>query len=199
MILRTSLFSRRSPPGRPRSPGFSLIELMVALAIAAVLMRVAAPSVLSMMKTNRTTSEASTLVGDLQFARAEAVRRGLPVTLCPSSDGATCLGSTVYTWHSGWIVFFDKNGDGAITSGTDIALRVRTGLRGGDTFTPSPNASRVIFNREGFATTPTASTMFTLHSSDSLSIATRCVTLDFGGRASTQTYGQTNLAGTTCN
>jgi len=179
--------------------GFTLIELMVTLAIIGVLIRLAAPGMQTLFKSNRVQSEASQFVGDIQFAKAEAIKRGQPVTMCPSSDGTTCLTSGTTTWGSGWMVFNDVNGDGAKTATVDAPLRMRATLRGGDTLTPSGNVDRITFNREGFTTTPTSSTIFKLHTSDSNTTATRCVTLEFAGRTTTQTYGQTNASSVTCN
>lgn len=198
MNNRTSWTLRRHRPAARHPRGFTLLELMVTLAIIAILTRVAAPSVIAMMKNNRTFSEANTFVGDLQFARAEAVKRGQPVTVCPSSNGTTCVASS-NNWEAGWIVFSDPAGNGTFDSSADSLMRVRAALRGGDTFRPTSNAYRVTFNREGFSTTPSTAMMWKLHSSDSLQSATRCVTIEFGGRPSSQTYGQANLAGTTCN
>jgi type IV fimbrial biogenesis protein FimT len=179
--------------------GFTLIELMVTLAIMAVLMKVAAPGMQTLYKSSRVQTEVSQFIGDIQFAKAEAIKRGQPVTMCPSSDGNTCLALGTTTWGSGWIVFNDVNGNGVLTAGVDNRLRQRAPFRGGDTLTPSNNVDRITFNREGFSTTPSTSTIFKLHTSDSLSTATRCVTLEFAGRTSTQIYGQVNSSSVTCN
>lgn len=77
--------------GRPwRVAGFTLIELMVTLAVVGILAAVAAPAMLSLINGNRLTGTASELTASLQLARSEAVRRSSRVTICGSSDGATC-------------------------------------------------------------------------------------------------------------
>ncbi len=60
------------------------------------------------------------------LARSEAVRRGVTVTVCPSSDGAACSADGSVDWSAGWIVFTDLDGDSVFDSGTDDRIqRVR--------------------------------------------------------------------------
>ena len=122
---------------RGAARGFTLIELLVVLAILVIGTGIAAPQMTKMMGSNRIQTEASALQGDMQFARTEAIKRGSWVSLCPSSDGLTCV--TANTWHSGWIVFADANGNGVYDSATDPAiLKVRGATKGGDTIAASP-------------------------------------------------------------
>jgi len=176
---------RRAPAAR----GFSLTELMVTVAIASIFMGVAAPSLTSVFRGNRIIGEASSLVSDMQFARAEAIQRGSAVSLCPSSNGTTCL--TTNTWHSGWIVFNDVNGNGIFDSSVDTALRVRGAFKGTDTFVSAQGSTAITFNREGFVSnTGAATTVLALHTSDNVSNLTRCVSINLGGRITTLTAGQ---------
>jgi type IV fimbrial biogenesis protein FimT len=88
-----------------RQCGFTLVELLVALAIAAVLLTLGVPSFRSTIASSRLTSSTSDLVGSLAQARSEAIRRGVRVTVCISNDGATC--ATSGNWDRGWISFVD--------------------------------------------------------------------------------------------
>lgn len=106
--------------GRGRA-GFTLIELMMVLVILAVLLMVAAPSFQESIRRNRLQSTMNGVVTMLAFARAEAVTRGAPVSICASSDATTCTGSN---WEQGWLVFLD---DGTGAGGVS-----RDGLRSAD-------------------------------------------------------------------
>jgi len=175
---------------RPGARGFTLIELMVTIALAGILTALAAPSMTSVFKTNRVQAEASSFVGDLVLARTEAVKRGQNVSACVSSDGSTCLTSN--TWQSGWIVFSDSAAACSGTTSATPAIRVRKPFTGTDTFVASlASSSCVTFNREGFTSNLGTSTVtFTLHTADNLTTATRCVAVNLGGRITTQTAGQ---------
>lgn len=96
------LFNRLSAGFRPpmnKQSGFTLIELMVVISILAILLGIGVPSFRATIEGNRITTVANDLVGALQFARSEAVKRGTNVTLCSSSDQATCSGG----WVNGWV------------------------------------------------------------------------------------------------
>ena len=83
--------------------GFTLIELMVTLTITAVLLGIGVPSFRSMIENNRITAATNDLVNALQLARSEAIKRGIPVVLCASSDQASCSTATPAVWINGWV------------------------------------------------------------------------------------------------
>ena len=177
------------PPLPSRLRGFTLIELLVTIALAGVLLSVAAPSMTKMIGANRVQTETSTFVNDLQFARSEAIKEGQPVTVCPSSDGASCLAAN--TWQQGWIVFSDPNGNATVDPSEDVPLRKRPAFKGGDTFAAAPSATAVTFNREGFTSSlGTSVVTFKLHTGDNFGKSTRCVAVSIGGRLTTQATGQ---------
>lgn len=91
--------------------GFTLLELMVTVAVASILVTIGVPSFQSMVLQNRTRSAVVSLLEAVQTARADAIAQTTPVTVCGSSTGQSCDGK----WSSGWLVF--KNPTGA-TSGT---------------------------------------------------------------------------------
>lgn len=103
-----------------QSRGFTLIELMLALLIAGVVLGLAVPSMGKMMERGQTTSTFNRLIGDLAFARSEAVKRGQPVVVCPSNNQSSCAGSD---WSKGWLLFVDLDDDRAVDGGEDI-LRI---------------------------------------------------------------------------
>lgn len=127
------------------SRGFTLLELMITLSIAALLMTVAVPSYQSLMKESHLTAQANELMTALYYARSEAVKQGMRVTLCKSSDGATCNGGN---WQDGWIVFSDTGTAGYIDSGDEI-LRVFPGLKESSLKGGSNFSSRVSYLRNG--------------------------------------------------
>jgi len=105
--------------------GFTLIELMIVLSIAAILASIAAPSFQWIMSRTRLSTQANDLITALSLARSEAVKRGVRVTVCKSSSGTGC--TTGGDFQQGWIVFVDNTqvaGNAAgILDGTDTLLR----------------------------------------------------------------------------
>lgn len=138
------------------SSGFTLIELMIALVIFAVLSMVAAPNFSDTIKRGRVDSMVRELAGALAMARTEAASRGRPVWFCRSSDVATattpsCASSSSVT--DGWIIWEDTNLDNSLTSADEI-LRVHDNLVNTRMQMSIPsvgNVSRVPFSRHGFA------------------------------------------------
>ncbi|CAJ0808546.1 hypothetical protein LMG18101_00388 [Ralstonia flaminis] len=174
-----------------RMGGISLVELLVTLAIVAVLAIIATPSYVGLTQQVRLQAEANSLVNDLQFARSEAIKRGLPVSLCPSSNGTSCNTTNTSNWEAGWIVFNDVNGSGTTDSTSDVPLRVRAPLTNGDTFRPSTAMSAFTYGRDGFAMNlPTGTITMTLHTAAPVNNnATRCVAINMVGRQVVQTRG----------
>jgi type IV fimbrial biogenesis protein FimT len=106
--------------------GFTLIELMLTIAIAAVVMGLAIPSFNTAIKNNRLTTQANDLVTSLNLARSEAVKRGTRVRLCKSNDGANCVADgAASNWAQGWIIFTDQNNNLAYDPLTETLLKVQ--------------------------------------------------------------------------
>ncbi|MDP2546496.1 GspH/FimT family pseudopilin [Oceanobacter sp. 4_MG-2023] len=95
------------------SSGFTLIELMITLAVFAIVMFAAVPSLTSFMSRSELTAETNRFMGALVLARTEAVKRNTHVALCPSNDQTSCNSTS---WSDGWITFQDTNGDGTLAS-----------------------------------------------------------------------------------
>jgi len=96
-----------------KSNGFTLIELMVALVIAAILLTVAVPSFQSNIQRNRMTSAVNSVQGSLLYAKSEAVTKGTTVSICRRNAAGTDCNNAVF-WEAGWLVFRDINANGAI-------------------------------------------------------------------------------------
>lgn len=88
--------------GRQKIEGFTLFELMVTIAVAAVIVSFGVPGFQSLVANSRAATYSNDLVTALNLGRSEATRRGVAVELCSSTDGATCSGSN--DWSTGWIV-----------------------------------------------------------------------------------------------
>ncbi len=172
-----------------RARGFNMVELLVAMGIATILTAVGVPSFRYVTVSNRMSSEVNLLLGDLQFARGEAIKRGLPVTACISTDGASCAG-TGTSWSNGWIVFADANGNGTVDAGEPV-LRLQKTFGNSDSFVADSNLMAVTFNREGFAAGPAGTATVALHETTGNSAYTRCLAVTRAGLLQTERYGQT--------
>jgi type IV fimbrial biogenesis protein FimT len=116
--------------------GFTLIELMVTIALAAIILTQAVPSFNALVQNNRLISQKNEFISTLNLARSEALKRGTRVTVCASTDQTTC---DTADWEQGWIVFSDRNADRVLDSGTgaclateDCLIRVSVGLSDGN-------------------------------------------------------------------
>jgi len=96
--------------------GFTLIELMVTIALVAILMAVAAPNLSTFLRNAELSSFTNSLLASINAARGEAMKRGRYAMLVPT-DGAI--------WESGWIVFVDVDRTGTYTSANDIVIATR--------------------------------------------------------------------------
>ena len=96
--------------------GFTLLELMVTVSIAAILLALALPSFQSSMRSNRVATATNEQLATQALARSEAVRNTRGAGLCTSADGASCGGG----WDSGWLVWADTNGDGLVDAGETV-------------------------------------------------------------------------------
>ncbi len=170
--------------------GFTMTELLVTMGIAAMLMAIGVPSYRYVTYSNRATTEINSLLGDLQYARSEAVKEGWAVSMCPAStDYSSCVATS--SWQSGWIIFSDINNNHTIASSANI-LRVRQKLSSNpqDTLVADNAMQFVTFNREGFATNfPAAATgfvTFTLHTTPTSTDWTRCLQIFSTGLMNTE-------------
>lgn len=142
----------------PSQSGFTLVELMITLAIAAILLTMAVPSFSSFVRGNRATTQTNDLIATLQLARGEAIKSNRRVSICMSSDQSTCSGTN---WASGWIVFTDTDANGT-RAGTETLIRVHEALPNSTlTVAGFSTANYVQYLSTGFISSTSAGT-FTL-------------------------------------
>jgi type IV fimbrial biogenesis protein FimT len=178
-----------------RAVGFTMIEMLMTIAIAAILTALAVPSFRYITNSNRIASELNGLLGDLQLARAEAIKEGRTVTVCQSSDTLTCTNDST-SWQGGWIVFSDLTNIGAWDTG-EIYIRKQKPFSGTDTLGASVSA--ISFNREGYAVgMPNAGTLLTLHDSTNTGSWTRCLFINMSGQMMSERVGVTPTNGSPC-
>lgn len=116
------------------------------MALVAILAALAAPSMQLMLARKAVAAHSETLASALRLARSEAQKLSQPVSLCPSSDASTCTSGA--TWKDGWIVFVDRNGDGAKDS-NDMLVKVQQGAGSVGNLTETGSATTVTFFASG--------------------------------------------------
>lgn len=94
--------------------GFTLMELLVAIAVSTILLTIGVPSFLRMVAENERVSHTADIYNAFNFARSEAIARNTPVVVCKSTDESTCDSSA--EWSAGWLVYANTDG---ISTGTE--------------------------------------------------------------------------------
>jgi type IV fimbrial biogenesis protein FimT len=187
MMSLTCKFERSKPMRRQFLRGFTLLELLMTVAIMAILLAIGVPSFKYVTSANRASSEINGLLGDLQFARGEAIKEGQTVTICASANGTSCSGST--SWDTGWIVFSDAPPLGTI-EGNDAILKIQAPFSSTDVLTADRGISSVTFSREGFTQgLGNNAVTITLHTTPVNAPYTRCLSMTIIGALSTQING----------
>lgn len=106
---------------KKKNCGTTLVELLVVLAIAAIVLSMSAPSFHSLIASMRLKAVSELMVAHLHFARSEAIKRNARVVLCKSTDGKQCV--SMGGWEQGWIVFHDANDNAQVDSQETILLQ----------------------------------------------------------------------------
>jgi len=136
--------------------GLSLIELLVTLSIAVILLTLGVPSFVDMITSNTATGYANDLLGDINYARSEAITRGMRVVVCKGAATAVGSGCAAGNWEDGWKVFVDCNDDLTVNNATcpgglnEEVLRVHAALSTGWTLRGNNNVTnRITFLPDG--------------------------------------------------
>lgn len=100
-----------------KEKGFTLIELLISLPVLMVVLAISIPAAARWNHHFRAVALANSVLSDLQLARSESIRRGVPVVVCKRA-GENCVQSG--GWHQGWMVFADANNNAARDSGEEV-------------------------------------------------------------------------------
>ena len=163
--------------------GFTLIEVLVTMAIAGILMAIAVPAFNNFILNDRDVGQINSLVSSFNYARSEAIKRDVQsgITVCPSLNGTTCSGTA---WAGGWIVIDGVAGDPALINVPAFA--------GSNTVTATGSPTGVTFLSRGMVT---AAMTIKICDARGATFA-RDVEINAAGRvAASQTPGQ-SVAGT---
>lgn len=137
------------------SAGFSLLELMTTVSVAAIVLAVGVPTFTDVIRNNRLTSQANDLQRSTQVARAEAVKRQLPVVVCATDDASVDRPTCSDGNFSQWFVFVDTDGDWAVD---DVEPIIEQHASPEPTLTIKNNGDGIIsYAATGFASAPVAS------------------------------------------
>ncbi len=133
-----------------KEQGFSLVQIMIALAIMGILGAIALPSFQTQIADNKTETKSKEVVNGIKLARSEAMKRGIPVSICPSNADGTQCDNILTFGPNGWIVFTDDIADGSgnfgqIENGESIILY----RKGDDSVTISLSRAYIRFNADG--------------------------------------------------
>ncbi len=130
--------------------GFTIIEFMIVLTIAAIFVSVAVPSYYYLIQNNKVVSVTNKLAASFSSARMEAIKRGTRVSVCSAGNTSYTSCGNSSQWSQGWIVFTDADNNNAIDSSNDL-VKIAEAPPTGSTITS--NLSIVSYDGTGFTTT----------------------------------------------
>lgn len=154
---------------------------MVTVAIVAVMLTIAIPSLREMTLGTGTLSRVNDLLGHLNTARAEAVKNATNVRITAAGGG----------WNDGWVVATDRNMNGAIDGDDELlkeGSKLNTGFNWTVTAVPGGATTQFFYNASGVLTTANAGMRFKLERPDKATFPDRCkiIVVAPSGRAESQ-------------
>lgn len=126
---------------KAKNYGVTLLEMMVVMAIAAILLFEAVPALQSLQSSIRLKSVSDTFVAHLNFARNESIKRNARVLLCKSGDGRQCADTG--QWEQGWIVFHDANNNAKVDLDEAILVQ-KAALHAAIRFSGNANVAKYV-------------------------------------------------------
>lgn len=154
---------------KTKNTGFTLIEMIVTVAIVGIFASIAVPGFSGLLQSNRVTAGTNLLVSAFNLAKSEALKRNNTITLCASTNQTSCTGGGDYSL--GWIIFLDCDGDqqlgggavncdgGAVADDSEVIIKVQNEAFG--LYIDSPRAGGAVsFNYAGRATFAPQRVMF---------------------------------------
>lgn len=158
--------------------GFTLVECIITIAIAAVALSFAIPSFISTIQNNYAITLSQELINALQLARSEAIKRNSPVSVCATRDqNFNQCGSN---WNNGWLIFVDPSGNGTYGAGSTL-LKTYTPTGSNANILPTPSLSAATYNAAGFATSNTSNMRFQISAAGCTGDHVRNITISFTG------------------
>lgn len=169
--------------------GFTLVELLIVIALAAIMVAMGMPHFGEMVKDNRRAAEVNRFVSSLNLARTEALKRRTTVTVCKTSAplAVTPDCDVAASWEDGWLIFVNLDGDDspAAVDGGETVLRVSDAIGNDITLTGFGDfGNHVSYGFDGTLRVPATSTggRFTF-CDDRGAPAARAVLINNTGRA----------------
>jgi type IV fimbrial biogenesis protein FimT len=184
LVVADNRQKQHSAPSR--QSGFTLIELMVTVAVLAIVLTVAVPSFANLVNSNRLNAQANQLLAAIEYAKTEAVKSNANVTFCHSADGSTCSVASAAGWQ-GWLV-----GTAANPTGIEVDSMMRAGIiesaqlviRGSETLSDAGDQIRI--TPQGLLRTdarlPLQATLRVCHPTSSINPNSRNVRIRSGGQ-----------------
>jgi type IV fimbrial biogenesis protein FimT len=133
-------------PSKQNILGYTLMELLITIAIMVIVMAIGVPSFDAIVKNNRLESQTYDISTAFSVARMEAIDKGVTMSLCSSTDQATCRSDgDKNNWADGWILFRDINANGVVDTpncandANDCVIKVWPALTGASVLTGSSN------------------------------------------------------------